>query len=198
MSVNMTLGKYFPTPMGFGNNLSLAQKYLPIVENLLSNPTTCNDTFFPNGRTTHSINGFKLVDQPEFAEMKQWIIDIGDEFMHQCGYRRGSLQNEVFIIANALDYGGFHKSHVHFDCVLSGVIYLTAPEGASALEFEDPITERALRKFPIEDYNNELTWEYTYNIPQVGNYVIFPHWLRHMVLQNESTEPRIAVAFNIG
>ena len=80
----------------------------------------------------------------------------------------------------------------------SGVIYLTAPEGASALEFEDPITERALRKFQIEDYNNELTWDYTYNIPQVGNYVIFPHWLRHMVLQNESTEPRIAVAFNIG
>jgi uncharacterized protein (TIGR02466 family) len=195
--INMTVEKYFPTPMGYGYNVELAQKYLPLVQDMLSNPKSYNPSFFPNGRTTHHTE-FEIAKMPEFKEMRDLIYELGCEFMHQCGYRRDSIKNEVFMIANALNYGGFHKSHTHFDCVLSGVIYLTAPEGSSFVEFEDPIDARKIHKYPVEDPNNPLTWDFVYTQPQVGLYNIWPLWFRHMVLQNESTEPRIAVAFNIG
>jgi hypothetical protein len=32
----------------------------------------------------------------------------------------------------------------------------------------------------------------------VGLYNIFPLWFRHMVLENPVSEPRIAIAFNVG
>lgn len=197
MNVDLTVEKYFPTPMGFGYNVEMAQQYLPLVQDMLSNPETSNSEFFPNGVTTHC-TPYELAKMPEFKDMRDWIYEMGREFMSQCGFSRDSLKNEVFIIANALNKGGFHKSHVHYDCTLSGVFYLTAPEGSSAVEFEDPVTERLMHKYAIEDHSNPLTWENIYTYPQVGLYTIWPVWFRHMVLQNESNEPRIAIAYNIG
>jgi uncharacterized protein (TIGR02466 family) len=197
MNTDLTVQSYFATPMGFGYNVELAQKYLPIVERLLADPESSNPEYFPEGVTTHCTN-VMLAELPEFKEMRDWIYEAGCEFMAQCGFRHDYLKNEVFIIANSLGLGGHHKSHTHYDCTLSGVLYLTSPEGASAVEFEDPVGERLLHKYPIADPNNPLTWEFIYTRPEVGLFNIFPPWFRHTVLPNKSTEPRIAVAFNIG
>jgi uncharacterized protein (TIGR02466 family) len=195
---NMTVDSHFAVPLGWGYNVELAQKYLPIVQELLSDPRTCNPEFFPRGRTTHNIPGLDLVEMPEFQEMKEWVYELGCTFLEKQGFHRRGLKNNIFLLANALDQGGYHKSHTHYDCAFSGVLYLTAPEGTSALEFEDPVTERLLQKYPIEDYTNPFTWDYIYSKPEAGLYNIFPLWFRHMVLENPVPEPRIAIAFNVG
>jgi uncharacterized protein (TIGR02466 family) len=196
--IEMNVDGHFAVPLGWGYNVELAQKYLPIVEELLKDPRTCNPDFFPRGRTTHGIPDFDLVNMPEFQEMKEWVYELGCKFLEKQGFHRRGLKNNVFLLANALDQGGYHKSHTHYDCAFSGVLYLTAPEGTSALEFEDPVTERLLQKYPVEDYNNPYTWDYIYSKPDVGLYNIFPLWFRHMVLENPTPEPRIAIAFNVG
>ena len=196
--IEMNVDGHFAVPLGWGYNVELAQKYLPIVEELLKDPRTSNPEFFPGGRTTHGIPEFNLVEMPEFKEMKEWVYELGCTFLEKQGFYRRGLKNNVFLLANALDHGGYHKSHTHYDCAFSGVIYLTAPEDTSTLEFEDPITERLLQKHHIEDYNNPFTWDFIYSKPEVGLYNIFPLWFRHMVLENKSLEPRIAIGFNVG
>jgi uncharacterized protein (TIGR02466 family) len=37
-----------------------------------------------------------------------------------------------------LPQGGVHTSHIHPHSVISGTYYVTIPEGASAIKFEDP------------------------------------------------------------
>src|SRR5919206_88371 len=39
---------------------------------------------------------------------------------------------------NVLPPGGVHTSHIHPHSVVSGTYYVTIPDGASALKFEDP------------------------------------------------------------
>ncbi len=39
---------------------------------------------------------------------------------------------------NILPPGGVHTSHIHPHSVVSGTYYVTIPDGASALKFEDP------------------------------------------------------------
>ena len=53
--IEMNVDGHFAVPLGWGYNLELAQKYLPIVQDLLSDPRTSNPDFFPRGRTTHNI-----------------------------------------------------------------------------------------------------------------------------------------------
>ena len=41
--------------------------------------------------------------------------------------------------------GSFNRSHIHPDCLWSGVYYVQAPEGAGQIEFTEPRTQNMVR-----------------------------------------------------
>ena len=64
--------------------------------------------------------------------------------------------------------------------VYAGVYYVSLPEGSGDLIFE-------------RDENQERVKV----TPKVGEYIIFPAWLKHAVTRNQSDDLRISMSFNL-
>ena len=195
MNINTKIESYFPTPMGYGWNIELAEYYLPIIKRILDEGA--DTEFFWKGKTTHNQDNFALADHPEMGMMKEFVWEVSRQYMNECGFDGNFLKGDIFLIANALEKDSFHKSHNHYDCAISGVFYLQVPEASSPLEFEDPVFARHMYRWPVIDDDNPLTWKNTYLYPATGYYTCFPPWLRHAVLPNDSMDSRIAVSWNI-
>ena len=191
----VSLEAHFATPTGFGYNRELASYYLPIIKRILDEQA--DTEFFWKGRTTHNQDNFKLADHPEMGLLKDFVWNVSRQYLQQCGFDPNHLKGDIFLIANALEKDSFHKSHYHYDCLLSGVYYLQVPESSAPLEFEDPVFARNLQYVPILDHSNPYTWKTTFLYPDTGYYTVFPHWHRHAVLPNDSMDSRIAISWNI-
>jgi len=194
-NTQVNLEAHFATPTGFGYNRELATHYLPIIKGILDEQA--DESFFWKGKTTHNQDDFRLAEHPEMGLMKEFVWNVSKQYLEQTGFDPNYLKGDIFLIANALEKDSFHKSHTHFDCVLSGVWYLQVPENTSPLEFEDPVFARQLRHIPVIDENNPYTWKSSYLYPDEGYYTVFPNWHRHAVLPNDSLDSRIAISWNI-
>tara|TARA_R110000796_G_scaffold26108_5_gene72768 strand:+ start:3823 stop:4584 length:762 start_codon:yes stop_codon:yes gene_type:complete len=194
-NTQVSLESHFATPTGFGYNTELATHYLPIIKRILDEQA--NTEFFWKGRTTHGQSNFQLVNHPEMGLLKDFVWDVSKQYLQKCGFDPNYLKGDIFLIANALEKDSFHKSHYHYDCLLSGVYYLQVPDNSAPLEFEDPVFARNLQYVPIIDETNPHTWKTTFLYPNTGYYTVFPHWHRHAVLPNDSMDSRIAISWNI-
>jgi uncharacterized protein (TIGR02466 family) len=194
-NTNVNLEAHFATPTGFGYNVELANHYLPIIKRILDEQA--DTSFFWKGRTTHNQDDFRLAEHPEMDLMKEFVWNVSKQYLEQTGHDPNHLKGDIFLIANALEKDSFHKSHTHYDCVLSGVYYLQVPDESAPLEFEDPVFARQLTHVPIIDPDNPYTWKSVYLYPTTGYYTVFPNWHRHAVLPNDSLDSRIAISWNI-
>tara|TARA_Y100001968_G_scaffold329971_1_gene380575 strand:- start:187 stop:807 length:621 start_codon:yes stop_codon:yes gene_type:complete len=94
----------------------------------------------------------------------------------------------------------FNAPHMHPSFIWSGVYYLKVPisdnKNSGKIQFLDP-------RSGIESFSNgiiEFQKAFSSNFsiqPQQHMLLIFPSWLSHWVLPNETTEDRISIAFNI-
>jgi uncharacterized protein (TIGR02466 family) len=82
--------------------------------------------------------------------------------------------------------GDTAQIHDHRDNVLSGVYYIKATGDEGNLRLINPLTH--------ESFVGDLDFEI---VPITGKLVLFPGWLKHQVLQNNSTNERISLAFNL-
>ena len=99
---------------------------------------------------------------------------------------------------NILPEGGVHTSHLHPHSVISGTAYVTVPNGASAIKFEDPRSAMMMAAPEREvEARNELR-KFIYVVPQAGEVLLWESWLRHEVPQNKADEERISISFNYG
>ena len=195
VNTDVKIESYFPTSMGYGWNKELATHYLPIIKRILDEQS--DTEFFWKGRTTHNQNDFELANHPEMDLMKEFVWDVSRQYLEKLGYDSNYLKGDIFLIANALEQGSFHKSHTHYNCLLSGVWYLQVPEDSAPLEFETPVFPSLLTQIPVVDHDNPLNWKNTYLYPATGYYTCFPPYVRHAVLPNDSMDSRIAISWNI-
>jgi uncharacterized protein (TIGR02466 family) len=97
---------------------------------------------------------------------------------------------------NILPTGGVHTSHIHPHSVISGTTYVTMPEGASAIKFEDPrlamMMAAPARKGKAPDSHKP----FIYIAPEAGDVLLWESWLRHEVPLNMADEERISISFN--
>jgi uncharacterized protein (TIGR02466 family) len=91
---------------------------------------------------------------------------------------------------NVLPQGGSHTSHIHTNAVLSGTYYVTAPEGASPIVFEDPRHAMMMAAPPRK------TSIYESRTPRAGTLMMWESWLRHEVPMNRAKADRISISFN--
>jgi uncharacterized protein (TIGR02466 family) len=113
----------------------------------------------------------------DFAKALQWNL-------------RGGKPVCDSLWVNVLPQGGSHTSHLHTNAVLSGTYYVTAPEGASPIVFEDPRHAMMMAAPPRKP------GVYESRTPKAGTLMLWESWLRHEVPMNRAKEDRISVSFN--
>jgi uncharacterized protein (TIGR02466 family) len=97
---------------------------------------------------------------------------------------------------NILPEGGIHTAHIHPHAVVSGTTYVSMPEGASAIKFEDPrLAMMMAAPGRVKDAPEELR-TFIYVAPEVGDVLLWESWLRHEVPMNMVEEDRVSVSFN--
>jgi len=80
--------------------------------------------------------------------------------------------------------------------VISGTTYVTMPEGASAIRFEDPrLPMMMAAPGRVKDAREELR-PFIYVAPEAGDVLLWESWLRHEVPMNMIEEDRVSVSFN--
>ncbi len=158
----------------------------------------CEANDFP-GYTSYA----SLDDLPWRFPIFKDIVDALDKhvaaFAKDAQYDLGDRElklNSLWI--NILPEGGIHTGHIHPHSVISGTTYVSMPEGASAIKFEDPRLPMMMAAPPRDaDARPELR-SFHYVQPDVGDVLLWESYLRHEVPMNMAEEERISVSFNYG
>ncbi|MEP3265229.1 MAG: TIGR02466 family protein [Hyphomicrobiales bacterium] len=129
----------------------------------------------------------KVLDKHVAAFVKDLDFDLGDK----------KIKLDSLWI-NILPTGGVHTSHLHPHSVISGTTYVTMPEGASAIKFEDPRMAMMMAAPPRKTKARPELRNFIYAAPEAGEVLLWESWLRHEVPINMADEDRISVSFNYG
>ena len=92
--------------------------------------------------------------------------------------------------------GSFNTEHIHPNSNLSAAYYVKAPDNCGEFKVSNPHAI-SRDKFPERDNPTELNRLIAKHKVEEGDLLIFPSYLPHSVLPNESEEDRIVVSFNL-
>ena len=92
--------------------------------------------------------------------------------------------------------GNFNTEHIHPNSNLSGAYYVSAPENCGKFKVVNPHSI-SRDKFPPRENPNELNRLVAEHEIEDGDLLIFPSYLPHSVLPNQSDDDRIVISFNI-
>jgi uncharacterized protein (TIGR02466 family) len=134
---------------------------------------------------------------PPFADLKTLIDTHVGIFARQLELNLGDkpLTLETSWV-NILAPLGAHSGHFHPKCVISGTFYVSVPDGAGGIQFEDPrlpLMMNAPTRTPDARADRQFHAQVT---PVRGTLLLWESWLRHEVPTNQSDKPRISISFN--
>jgi uncharacterized protein (TIGR02466 family) len=91
----------------------------------------------------------------------------------------------------------YNTLHNHQDSILSGVYYVDVPDSNMGnIEFHRD-DDMQYYMPALKNYNQFTSHKAVYK-PQTGMLLLFPSWLKHQVMQNQSTKDRYSISFNYG
>lgn len=132
---------------------------------------------------------------PQFAEVVQLFEQAGRA---AADYLK--LKSRDLVVtgcwANVNPPGGHNPSHSHPNNYLSGVYYVSIPDGEGRIAFEDPRIQAQVMMPPVTEltpYNGNIV---TFEV-KPGRLLVFPAWLGHSVPSNRSQHNRISMSFNL-
>ena len=131
----------------------------------------------------------------EFAELVTLIRAAGKGVLDAC-----AIQYKDFAItgcwSNMNPPGSLHPGHSHPNNFLSGVYYVQVPDKADVISFIEPRVQRHVIE-PRTHRQNEYN-QFIHNVRvKAGTLAIFPAWLVHSVMPNETDELRVSISFNL-
>lgn len=97
---------------------------------------------------------------------------------------------------NVMDKGAVHTPHIHPHSVVSGTYYVTVPDKAGAIRFEDPRLPMQMAAPPRKEKAKPANRPFITVTPRPGMLLLWESWLRHGVEPNRAKGPRISVSFN--
>jgi uncharacterized protein (TIGR02466 family) len=154
------------------------------------------EDFYKSGVT--SFNSIEdLFHKPEWKNVSDFIFDFSKTMINTVNPNNKKM-NIINMWTTIYPPGAFVPEHVHSSSYLSGVFYSKAPKNCGDIVFHDPswvaktmFMHTNMPTFPNVETKHSIS-------PEEGLMVIFPSWLPHRSLPNNSTEDRIIVSFNIG
>ena len=202
----LTCNYIFPTAIGIEELPELAEKYYPIFieylnkygENFLT-----DDSHFSTYRSNEAI--IAMHNDPVMKELTDTLIEKSILYLKAQNvdgeFYRKSLTEDNMYLVNRIQRGGWHEPHTHRNSLISGCLYLNVSEDSSPIRFFDPRGYAEVVHYPVAEYFPDsprcLYPHVTFPV-KTGLLLLFPGWLRHMVIRNESDNERLTVAFNMG
>jgi uncharacterized protein (TIGR02466 family) len=90
-----------------------------------------------------------------------------------------------------------HHKHTHPNSIFSGIFYFHAEENAAPMtvHYKSPLFKNFALEYHYSGYSifNSNDWSFPV---RTGTLIIFPSWLEHGSLKNESSRPRELIGFN--
>ncbi|MEM7777397.1 MAG: TIGR02466 family protein [Pseudomonadota bacterium] len=134
---------------------------------------------------------------PEFAELQQHldvhVSHFADELELDLGDRNLILDS---LWVNVLAPGGHHSAHIHPHAAISGTYYVTVPDRAGAIRFEDPRLSQMMAAPPRTVNADRVNRNFVSVSPKAGQVLLWESWLRHEVPVNNADSERISISFN--
>ncbi|HXS07646.1 MAG TPA: TIGR02466 family protein [Rhizomicrobium sp.] len=97
---------------------------------------------------------------------------------------------------NVMEKGAIHGPHIHPHSVVSGTYYVTVPERAGSIRFEDPRLAMLMAAPPRKKTARPENQSFVSIAPKPGLLLLWESWLRHGVEPNAAKRPRISISFN--
>jgi uncharacterized protein (TIGR02466 family) len=97
---------------------------------------------------------------------------------------------------NVMDKGAVHAAHIHPHSVVSGTYYVTVPDRAGAIHFEDPRLPMLMAAPPRKANARPEKRSFIAVAPKPNMLLLWESWLRHGVGPNGARRPRISISFN--
>jgi len=193
----MILDNLFPSTIGREDHPEWIDVLLPKVKDYFETQPS-NADFYANGMTTHNMN-IDLPTHPDYAEFCQFIMGKGRNFLELQGYDSGPIKFNPYFFLNYFKEGSAHGKHVHSQCTISGIFYLQTPPGSADIRFSpnQPFRDFFDYMFHVKDPTNWYAYQHFDYKPYPGLLMMWPAWLYHEVMPNQSTDPRISIVFNL-
>ncbi len=154
----------------------------------------------PRGVANTNMEGWQspniLQTLDEFGEMNRRILGVCRQIADSQNYLPTvTYRHQAWV--NISPPGASNKIHVHPNCHLSGVYYvsLKAPECGSIF-FRDPRIAATMIRPPIGQETHFTATEVRMR-PEEGRMYVFPAWLEHGVEVNRSDRDRVSISFNV-
>ena len=193
----------YPTPIYIAqreiglDNSGLTETEDKEIEEIIEHGMMATNDTHPELR---SMSEDKYIFNDKLQDIKEFCEDHIDNYVKEVHNPRKDL--EFYITQSWLNYtklGGSHGMHTHQNSWISGVFYLSAPEG-NGICFYDP-NMRIKRILKIDSsLENPSQWQgEKITVPlKTNQLVLFPSWLGHAVDPNpEQTTTRLSLAFNV-
>ena len=133
------------------------------------------------------------INDIKFEQLKK---ELNSSIMDYAKALKLSKKNNIKIDkawVNINSKNDYFKKHAHPECSISGVFYISTPEGSGNIRFFRPDYQYIKR---YRDYMNLDIFEKELMIKK-GKLYLFPSWLEHQVDQCFNVnENRISIAFN--
>lgn len=97
---------------------------------------------------------------------------------------------------NVMNRGAVHAPHIHPHSVVSGTYYVTVPQGAGGIRFEDPRLGMLMAAPPKKKNARPENRSFVSVAAKPGLLLLWESWLRHGVEPNRAKAPRISISFN--
>ena len=177
---------------------TLKEKLISYVHKLKENDTEgqqiCTEKY-PNGYTSYFTKTTLFTD-PLLADLVSFMQQSAVNFATEHHWDTKNFEPVMDVLfANINPKFCCQGDHMHPNCHISGVFYVSAPIGCPSLNIKDPRPARWM--LPPEA--DETRLENTFNafVPaEAGKLLLFPSWLEHGIRQNMSDNERISMSFN--
>ena len=131
---------------------------------------------------------------PIFGDLKAFVDGHVAAFTNALEYEHKPKLDNMWI--NVLEHLGTHSGHIHPHSVISGTFYVSIPDGASALRFEDPRLGLMMNAPGRKANARPDHQSFVPVAPAAGTLLLWESWLRHEVPINLAEDVRISVSFN--
>ncbi len=138
-------------------------------------------------------------ERPEFKELSRWIEECSKDLSSRLGIGEKLSVSDMWANINT-GLNSWNARHIH-DGIISGVLWVSAPEGSGHIVFDNPISleywTQNLMNTHSTKINNANTSQVTVK-PSTKTLLLWPSYLHHMVEPNKKNVQRISISFNLG
>ena len=154
----------------------------------------CERTLTDDGEMSLSMD---ILNHRKLRHVKKHIDGVVGKYIHDICKVSNNIDLELVSSWTLMhDPGDYAPSHLHTNCVLSGVWYIKTQKNCGRFVLiRDVLPFGSTFEFDVTEQSmfNSFEW---FLEPEIGDLYIFPSHMRHRVEKNKSDEKRISLAFN--